>query len=82
MILPTGPAEVGFETVLPVAIEARPGGFCLVVALTPEELADALQHPFREVRERALFDAAEKFTFVAADAAKKAYRREKRERGG
>lgn len=52
-----------------------------LIDATPEELVDALAHPFQSVRERALCDQAEKATFAAADAVKKAYRRVKRQRG-
>jgi hypothetical protein len=44
-------------------------------------LADALAHSLLEAREQALLDMAEKRTCEAADAAKKAWRKEKRERG-
>ena len=59
------------------SLEVYAGAF---VDATPEELADALKHPFQSVREQTVLDIAEKASFRVADAVVKAYRRERREK--
>ena len=45
------------------SLEVYPGA---LIDATPEELADALKHPFQSVREQTILDIAEKASFRVA----------------